>query len=345
MKNLIKGLIVFFSILLISLVLLMTYALVRGEDRLPMFGDLSDRFLERRLINTQTVVLDDISDIDINSYSCDVFFLKSDSEEMVIKEYTSNRSVKSSFITVRKDGSTLNIGAEKRSSHSWVVFGSNYRYIEVYLPGNYQDSINVDTTSGDVLVRTDLKLTNSSFVTSSGYVKLDELAAENISIRTSSGDIFVEKLSGEKKISSKSGFVSISGGDGSTKISTSSGDVMLEDIGGSIEINTSSGFVKGEQLTGPAKIRTSSGDVFLTLSELNGNLDIECSSGDVSCRLPEDAKFEFKAKTSSGEVITNFDRDLSFNRKGTQVHGTIGDSADTSVTIYTTSGDIKCSNR
>ena len=338
MKSMIKGMIVFFSILLLSLVALMTYALVRGSSELPLIGG-------RRLINTQIAEMEDISDISIKNYSSDIFFKRSDGNDIVIKEYISNRSTQASFVTINQEGSSLNIYADKKSFNSWSIFGSSHRYFEVYLPESYQGAMRVDTSSGDVYAEIDLEFTDCSVNSASGYLKFEKLSAENISIKTSSGDINGKELNGKKKLSAKSGDINIDSSTGDAEISTSSGDVKLDEAKGNMDISTSSGNLRVDRLTGSARARSTSGDIQLNLSELTGDLSFETSSGYVSCKLPKDTGFKFWASTSSGDIKTDFDDSLSFNKKGSQAEGMIGDPAGHFVEVKTTSGDIKFSRR
>ena len=340
MKSMIKGMIVFFSVLLISLIALMIYALVGGTDELPMFGGLINGFDRGRLINTQEVDLKDITDISIKTSSSDVYFMASDSEELVIKEYTGNKTVKNSFVTSNKTGSELNIKSDDKVFRSWIVFGSNYGYIEIFIPESYHGSLNIDTDSGDIYTDVNFELDDYVINTSSGDVNVEEIYAETILIKTSSGDVCAEVLSGQGKIATQSGEVNILSGTSDMEISTSSGDVQLDDGNGSIKVDTQSGDVTMRNLMGGAKVKTSSGEIYLSVDQLKSGLDLKSESGDISCHLAQDEQFQFQADTISGDIVTYFDEQLSFNRQGTRAEGTIGDTTDCLITIKTSSGDI-----
>lgn len=341
MKNILKGMIAFFSILLVSLVGLMIYALVGGSSELPLLGGAANQFGAQSLINTQTIAAGDISDIFIKNYSSDMVFKKSDSRDIVIKEYVSNRSAKALFVTVNQEGSSLNIYSDKKNSNSWFVFGSSHRYFEIYLPESYQGTLKLDTSSGDVYAETDLEFTTCSVSSSSGYLKFEKLTAENSTVKTASGDINVKEMSGEKKLSTASGNIVIDRSTGDAEISTSSGDIKLDEAKGKLDISTSSGYVQVKQLTGSTKARSTSGDIILNVEELTGDLEFDTSSGGVFCKLPKDTGFHFQASTSSGNIRTDFDNALSFNEKASQAEGAIGDMSDYFVKVRTTSGDIR----
>ncbi|MGL5434073.1 MAG: hypothetical protein ACRDBO_01570 [Lachnospiraceae bacterium] len=132
MKNILKGLIVFFTIMLLLLAGLLVYALTSGIDGVPLFGGIGIGFHERHLVNTQSVDMNDISSIHIKSSNTDVIFLTGDNEEMIIKEYNS-QSKKNPFVTVSRDKKELNIKADDTKT-TWRVFGYSYKYMEIHLP-------------------------------------------------------------------------------------------------------------------------------------------------------------------------------------------------------------------
>lgn len=379
MKNIMKGLIIFFSVLLITLLGLMTYALVNGSDELPLIGGIYSNLAEAKLINTQTISPEGAENIKIKNSSYDIIFMDSDSEEIVVKEYSS-KSKQKSFVTVDKSGNTLNITSNKKNVRSWFVLRSNYAYYEVYLPASYKDAVDIETSSGDFSAETNLEFSDFNVNSSSGYVNLNNLRAGNIYIKTSSGDIRTEYLDGPAELSSSSGYIEIgdvagdikirtSSGDvdtgqidgtvdisctsgyvtvaggGDTQIQTSSGDIGIENITGRLNIKTSSGYVEAEDIEGGGVLTSTSGDIRIDFTALTENLQIETSSGYVYCKIPQDTSFKFQANTSSGDINTDFDDALGYNKKGNAASGQIGSLSDYKVTINTSSGDVNMSYR
>jgi len=379
MKNIIKGLIIFFAILLVGLIGLMTYALVKGSDELPLLGNSFYGWTEAELINTQNVEVDDISSIDISNSSRDIIFKRGDSDHMVIREYSS-KSKDKSFVSISQSSNILKLKSDKNSGRSWFVLRSNYQYYEVYLPTSYQGSMNIKTSSGDIYSETDLILSDYSLSSSSGYVDLQSLTAEKINIATSSGDIDAQYLEGETELSCQSGYVEVgeikgdikittSSGDvntgrvdgtvniktssgyadveegSDTKIETSSGDITISNVNGRLDIKSSSGYVEAENITGGGSVYTTSGDINLEFAELTEDLQIDASSGYVYCDIPKEANFQLQVDTSSGDINTDFDETLSYNKKGNHVSGLIGSAADSNINISTTSGDVSLSYR
>lgn len=344
MKTAIKGMIMFFGLLLAGLVGLLVYGLAAGSGELSESGS-RHWFGGVVLINTQTAELEEITDIAIKSHSSDIFILPSEDETLVIKEYVSNRMRRNPFVTISRTDSKLRLEADKKNNDSWILFGNYYRCIEIYLPASYQNAVRIETGSGDIFADLDLVFTDCTITGSSSDINLAGLTAEKIAITTSSGDVFAGRLDGEQAIATQSGTVTISAGSGDAGISSSSGDIRLEEFAGNLSVSTSSGDLWANDLTGSARAKSSSGDIKVHFLSMTGALDLETSSGTVYCELPGDTGFQFKADTGSGDIRTYFDDSLSFNHKGNHAEGQIGSSSDLSVTVKTGSGDIKFNDK
>lgn len=85
-----------------------------------------------------------------------------------------------------------------------------------------------------------------------------------------------------------------------------------------------------------------SGDIRIFLDELQGGLDISTTSGDVSLQLPKTASLSLHFSSTSGECVTFFDEELSFNKKGNKAEGQHG-GGEHSIDVSTVSGDLSIS--
>ncbi len=108
-----------------------------------------------------------------------------------------------------------------------------------------------------------------------------------------------------------------------------------------MEIVTTSGEISVENGKGYGEAEASSGDVSVSLRSLEGDLDIDTTSGEVRIYLPEDASFAFVFSSASGECETFFDDCLSYNKRGTSAKGDYGSSPDFDISIATSSGDAR----
>ena len=233
------------------------------------------------------------------------------------------------------------------------------------------------TTSGDMLFP-EVQAEKIQVSSTSGDIRLDSALAEKQDISTTSGDITVEQARGETKISSTSGEIRVSALEGPLRTSTTSGDITLGQVTGSIALSTTSGEIRLEEAKGDFDAESTSGDIRVEslegsfrmsatsgelsvsrasgfgtahsvsgdirifLDELQGGLDISTTSGDVSLQLPKTASLSLHFSSTSGECVTFFDEELSFNKKGNKAEGQHG-GGEHSIDVSTVSGDLSIS--
>jgi hypothetical protein len=297
-----------------------------------------------------------------------VGFGGSGSITLVDQEYQGNRielSVAASDVEIRPGSdNTFHIEAIQRG-------GS---------PGDYQIDV---VQSGDTVRVTETSSNFFCFFCTRGVrYRILAPADGQADIRTASGEIDVEGLSGAVALASVSGDVHASDLTGGLTVGTTNGDVELNDIAGKLDVETISGEVKLEdgkvdgatvnttsgeiQLDGVAgalKITSVSGDINvsdardgqLEFSTTSGEIDYDGSlaresvnglnsiSGDVQLRLDENSGFRLDASTVSGDIGNEFDL-----RDGEQARWSLGGVAgdgSASLTIGTTSGDIVIERR
>ncbi|QSS98589.1 DUF4097 family beta strand repeat protein [Pontibacillus sp. ALD_SL1] len=183
---------------------------------------------------------------------------------------------------------------------------------------NKGDELSVKLRQKDILgfqfgfIQKELKLTimlpkklyeGVSLSSSSGDIRINEQHSNNMSIKTSSGDIEVAKIetSGELNTRSSSGTIRLKEVYADRlRTDTSSGDVIGEKIEVlQVESDSSSGTIDFSDLTltGDLKIKSSSGDVYLLFAQVPDSfvIDYQSSSGDERVNL-EGIEYERKAE-------------------------------------------------
>ena len=155
-------------------------------------------FTERTLINEQAIALIENQVVSIESANDDILIYQGDSEQITIKEYISSSSTQEAFVSCEDDGDTLHIKTENNNK-DYLVMGSNYRYVEIYLPKSYDSAVAAQTTGANISFDTNMDCTSALFVSASG----------NITVNTQSGDSFIfdaKTKSGEISITNNDGF-------------------------------------------------------------------------------------------------------------------------------------------
>jgi lia operon protein LiaG len=125
---------------------------------------------------------------------------------------------------------------------------------------------------------------------------------------------------------------------------TSSGDITISELSlEGVEIGTSSGSIdlkSIQTIAGRAVFESSSGDIDLDIVQLDGDMRLDSSSGEITVGLPADAGFELAADTSSGDINVEFPMTVSGSLDNRdKVTGTVG-AGTHRLSAETSSGDI-----
>ncbi len=365
MKNVKIVLIVFLGVIILGLCVLLGMGL---GGRLKnggsgWFGWNIDRSGNYQLVQEQEFPAEGIDSIRVEytKSSNDVTVYEAEGDSVIVREYANYEVSDGELAQMKCQSGKLMVKGPRRSNAFFGININKFIYTEVYLPKDYAGELNINTVSGEISITTDLLLAGAlnlcstsgdiyagsgklqaeeiNVCSTSGEIRLPVLEAGKVNMSTTSGDISVKEADTFVSCSSTSGEIIISGGAGDRRVSSTSGDVRVDGLSGSIQANTSSGeiLIRGER--GEGKLQSTSGDVLLSIAELTGDVSVNTSSGEVVLELPKTASLEFEASTTSGDINTFFDDDLSFSKKGNHAQGTVG-SGERNVRITTTSGDV-----
>jgi DUF4097 and DUF4098 domain-containing protein YvlB len=177
--------------------------------------------------------------------------------------------------------------------------------------------------------------------------------------KTGSGNVTVEHIAAETRVSSGSGDLKINSVKGILYAETGSGNIHAEDIAGDVFVNTGSGDVEVRQSAGGSvKAQTGSGNI--RLHGVKGGLRADAGSGDIQAegepisdwrlgagsgnitlKVPTQASFNIDARTSSGSLKMNSHQ---VTTQGTlaknHIQGKVGNGG-VLLDIHTGSGDIE----
>lgn len=137
----------------------------------------------------------------------------------------------------------------------------------------------------------------------------------NLDLNTGGGSITVDDISGEIKVDTSGGSISIghvtkgsvdantSGGsikvgnvDGNLKVNTSGGSISLGKVSGTSSIDTSGGSISLESGGNDVKAETSGGSI--NIGPIKGKVDVDTSGGSITIEMGD----EVKANTSGGSI-------------------------------------------
>ena len=281
---------------------------------------------QQELVNMQEIDLDRIANIEIRYGSDPITVFSTNSNIFVIKEYmTENNS--SYYAKITNSGNTLIVEAGRRP---WGLFNAFFRAnIEVYIPVSNRN-ITVRTSSGRIETVGECIVSLMTIESASGNIMVNAITAQEVNLKTSSGNINCQNVNGN------------------TVIETSSGSIRCSIINGDLFVKSSSGNIVARSINGTAVIESSSGSIYCVATENAGDITITTSSGSVTLDIPRNFAFNFSSRSSSGSLHTPFS-DKLYSRLSDRnyIQGVIGgdnvaeNQINTNIDIRTSYGSIK----
>jgi len=180
------------------------------------------------------------------------------------------------------DRTVLKLHSKKKKGwFSWGNSGTTPKVrMELQVPSRID--LVIDTTSGDVVIRT---------------------VAGTHRIDTVSGDVQLEACTGDHQVESTSGKLVLRGSPGNHELNTTSGDILVEGGRGDISADSTSGSIRIVDFPGAHRADTVSGDIRATLaSVIDRDLSFDSISGNVTIEVPDELAAEFDLDTVSGSI-------------------------------------------
>lgn len=262
--------------------------------------------------------LNGISDVTISYDEENVTFFQSENDELIIKEYmTENKS--RYYADVKQDSGSIHV-----SEGGKPFLKSNFtRYIEVYLPQEYQANLTVTTTNGNIdMSDLALDLNSLRIDSTAGTVQLDNANASIVHLSSTSGELDLGNITGEQ-----------------IRLDTTSGKVTCVELNGAVTYTSTSGDIVVKSAVGSGSYRTNnSGNLKVTYMEVTGDLSFFNKNDGIELTLPQDLEFEFEATTKNGSVSTSFQESISID--GRTTCGTVGSTPTVTVKTETNNGNI-----
>jgi len=166
---------------------------------------------------------------------------------------------------------------------------------------------------------------------SSGAADLEAIGTyEAITVRTGSGDIRFDDVTGDVQIACASGDVEGRSVGGHLSVKGASGDVEVGSVGAGLTVRSASGDVEVGRLDGETVITVGSGDI--ELRDVGaGRVEIRAVAGDVEIGVRQGLGVWLDVSSSSGDVHSSLerpDRDAP------------GEDTELELAVHTVSGDV-----
>ncbi|MDF2880352.1 MAG: hypothetical protein K0R54_909 [Clostridiaceae bacterium] len=298
--------IIIWSFIAILLTAFLIFNIKKSEGSGIIFNDFKWSDVGTHLQKQQDVSLENKDKIIMNFSSENVQIWSTDEDKLRIIEKSSGRLDENEKFIVSNENNAVVI-KQVKPSISFNIFGLGHfnREIELFIPKSYNKDLQVELSSANIVVNDDLKLMKFTSKQTSGNFQCNgNLMADEIAIKTSSGNIKGDKISSK-----------------------------------SYKINVTSGNIKINSLSGSGDAATSSGDIVIGYQEILDHSNISSTSGNVNLTIPKEKNFEFKGKCSSGNIDSNFNLSYSSKSKN-QAAARIGNGPYKTINVNTTSGNI-----
>ncbi|MDR3168178.1 MAG: DUF4097 domain-containing protein [Treponema sp.] len=210
--------------------------------------------------HSKSVAAREITSLIISYTTAHLTLLESDTDELVLKAYT-NEDNPEGFGDIFREGSTLSMIEGPRTSPNQT----NVK-IEVYIPRSYRQNCSIFISTGTLTSETELRLKNLVVELSSGSITLGRVSAENIYIKSASGNIKIEHAEGAMRLDAMSGSILV------------------------------------QSARGAGTFKTSLGRITVGMEYVAGDLSFETGIGAIVLSLPKDLSFNFDALTGSGNI-------------------------------------------
>ena len=154
----------------------------------------------------------------------------------------------------------------------------------------------------------DGRLGECRITTGLGRIRVDR--AETLSLKSGTGDISVDRVTGDAEVTAGSGEVRLRALDAAAVIKNSNGDTWVGEVRGDARFKAANGSIAVDRANASVVAKTANGDV--RLGEVaRGTVVLETSAGDLEVGIREGAAspegssetVEVRARTSVGDIV------------------------------------------
>lgn len=280
--------------------------------------------MNAKLRNTIEIPLSQIESLSVRYGSKNLKIYVWQEQRIVIKEYLNSGSSDALATKTIENGKAVITGGQTNWGFN-LLWGGLGEKIEIYIPESGLKELEIETGSGNITAQEAFAFAgdNVAVQAGSGNINWGCTKAASISLQAGSGNVRVQDLIG-----------------GQVTVSTNSGNISVKNITGSIFAKAGSGNVTLEALSGQCEAETGSGNLRVEADEVTGDISLVSGSGNQKVVLPEDLSFELKVKTGSGIINTDYDSDLSYNKKGNEAAGQVGNTPVCQISLKAGSGNV-----
>lgn len=278
MKKLIKVSLIIAAILIPLGIIFVVVGTMMGGKGFSISTDGKLNFFNEQSFEYENYDLEAFENIDVDAYNGRVIIKAS-------KDDTYGINVKLDSTPKEPDIKVENgiLKVKEYEHNSWLSFNFGWfnteRYIEIYVPEDVLDSVNIDTSNGRIEL-SGISLNELTVNTSNGKIEMTDLKADKCDVKTSNGAIaIIESEIENSRFVTSNGKISIEGTFKDVYAKTSNGSIdVSSDISEEyykISAKTSNGSVRidGDKVSDEYTSRNS-GEGYMELKTSNGSINM-----------------------------------------------------------------------
>ncbi|MBQ8878695.1 MAG: DUF4097 family beta strand repeat protein [Lachnospiraceae bacterium] len=276
------------------------------------------------LRNTIEIPLSEAADISVTYTSDNLKIYPIEGDTVIIKEYLSSRR-ENALASVDIGNGKATVTGGKRDVLTHFLWISINERIEIYLPKEGIQDLEIQTSSGNITTEEgfDLQAGTVSVNAKSGNIKWQETKAGQVDIEASSGNLRTDKITGD-----------------TVTLTARSGNISAGELSGKAEISAGSGNVTVTEFSGQGNVTAQSGNVKVQADTIIGDMSLEAGSGNVKLMIPAKLSFELEINTGSGNIHTDFDHAVSYNKDRNHATGVVGAAPVGKLSLKAGSGNV-----
>lgn len=273
---------------------------------------------EGQQVHELSFSLEGITSVTLSYDEEPITFLEGTGDQLVVREYMTQDKAEY-HAKVTEKGASIQI----QEGGKPLLQGDFSRWIEVYLPASYGETLMVTTTDGAIdLTGAALQLRELRVDSTAGQVQVGKAIAQTMTLSTTKGQLDLADLTGDQ-----------------IHLTTTNGTILCDGITGEVDCRSTGGAVQIHRARGSGSYRAeNSGELSVSYEEVTGDLSLYNKNDAVQLSLPAGLSFAFEATTKNGEITTSFP--VSLGDEGRTAVATVGSQPAVTIRVESKNGAI-----
>ena len=138
-------------------------------------------------------------------------------------------------------------------------------------------------------------------VTSTGNIRVDKVTGD-VDAKTATGEIQIHRVDGLVKAVTSTGKINVDEVSGDVDAKTSTGEIQIHKVNGFVKAVTSCGKIEITGVGGVSEARTDTGEISVEVPAIRDNLEIRSSNGSITVFLSPEIAAQLEVSTSNGNI-------------------------------------------